>query len=378
MKLNIITCTTGTLRYAWETYVLLNNLRERQMSGNTHVLVWVPFNQLKFPIPELWTKLEKDFPETTIEYFEDYENFQQLCERFDYNPLFRPHILAKHYRSHPELSEEAIFYIDSDILITKDVDFEPYLQDDNTCFLSDTNSYINATYFDSKKEFLPDMSPRFVAPEKMKEFLKRDILGECASFAGITREICMKNDNVSGGAQYLMKKLTAEFWEDVLDTTINVKMHLAAVNQEFMQDQTHIDPMMNKENVGYQSWCADMWGVLWNLWKNRYETKTPKQFNFTWATDEIIDDKGSKLERNFLFHNAGITGDSVIRTSKKDENGRSYFIDAPAFFKGGFVDKTPFEFPNDLNTIVTNETSSTFGTAYYAAQLLLTKEKYNL
>ncbi len=380
MKLNIVSCTTGVHRYAWETFVLLDSLREFGYSDSTYILVWIPKDHVHKPKPALWEKLEKTFPEVVFQWTYDHEDFGNLGRQFNYNPIFRPYILAKLYASTPNLKDEAIFYIDSDIVFTKKFDFSPYLQDDKICYLSDTNSYINAAYFDSKKSILFDdagdyKEPEFVAKAKWKEFLTRDILAETASFAGITRDICVKNNQNSGGAQYLLKGIDTEFWEDVIDTTINVRNHLRIVNEEFMRN----DNGQSKEDNGFQSWCADMWGVLWNLWKRGLETRTPKELDFTWATDVLVQDGINKLEKNFLFHNAGITGDAVIRTNRMTA-GVTRYIDAPAFYKGAkeFETMAPYDNETFLNQIISHEVSKEYGTAWYAEKLLNLKHKYSL
>ena len=47
------------------------------------------------------------------------------------------------------VKDHSIFYCDSDILWTDKFNIDDFVQDD-VCYLSDTNSYINAKYFDSK------------------------------------------------------------------------------------------------------------------------------------------------------------------------------------------------------------------------------------
>lgn len=370
MKLNIVSCTTGVLRFASESYVFLNNMRERGFIQNTHLLVWIPFSMLNEPIHPLWVKLLKDFPEAHVVFMKDYNNFQRIGNSFDYLQLFRIDILAKYFKLNPYLEKEAIFYVDTDILLTKDFDFSPYL-DSGVCYLSDTNSYINASYFDSKGRTKGNTKiPEFVREDKYEEYKKLDILNECAKFAGITREICEKGNRDSGGAQYLMKGINAKFWEDVMETTRNIKMYLARVNQYFMQGDT----VKEREDKGFQSWCADMWGVLWTLWRYGKEVKVVPEFDFMWATDKM-----EKFEKTFIFHNAGITDGAVIRTNVR-EDGEPLWVDAPAFFKGDqiFHEESFFEDQQYLEDVINNEVSQQWGTWLYAKEVLKTKQKYNL
>lgn len=369
MKLNIVSCTTGILRFASESYVFLNNMRERNLSSSTHLLVWIPYSELGNQIHPLWDKLVKDFPEANIRFIRDNENFQKLGNTFNYLQLFRVYILSKYFKQNPHLEKEAIFYVDTDILLTKDFDFSPYL-DNDICYLSDTCSYINAAYFDTKGRANEDGTPEFVNPQKWEEYKKRDILNETAAFCGIDRAECEKHQLHSGGAQYLMKGITWKFWEDVLESTMNIKTHLANVNQHFMQGNNP----QEREDKGFQSWCADMWGVLWTLWRYGKEVVVPPEFNFGWATDyrDSLNDK-------FIFHNAGITGEETIRSSIRVD-GKPVYIDAPAFFKSrqAFFTGTFFDNVAYLNNIVNNEESKKWGTSLYAETVLRVKYIYNL
>ena len=154
-------------------------------------------------------------------------------------------------------------------LFMKDFNVDQFLEDDIN-YLSDTNSYINAKYFDSKVHQ--------VLPEKLEEYKARDILAEIASVVGISREIAEANNDHSGGAQYLLKNVDGDFWSKVMNDCILIRTYLQTVNREFFKD----------ENTGYQSWCADMWAVLWNLWFREQETKVVPEIAFAWATDPII------------------------------------------------------------------------------------------
>ena len=71
-------------------------------------------------------------------------------------------------------------------------------------------------------------------------------------------------------------------------------------------------------------WCADMWAVLWNLWKEGYETKIPKELNFTWATMS-----STMWEINSIYHNAGVIEESY----------------GMPFFKANYISKDPISAP---------------------------------
>jgi len=134
------------------------------------------------------------------------------------------------------------------------------------------------------------------------------------SLVGITREICEKNNLHSGGAQYLLKNIGSSFWEKCIGDCIMIRQYLQNVNRQFFEN----------ENKGYQSWCADMWAVLWNLWLREQETKIIPEMEFAWSTDNI-----KKLDRVTILHNAGIAS--------------NYQGDVPVFYKGLYHNnKNPF------------------------------------
>jgi hypothetical protein len=247
----------------------------------------------------------------------------------------------RYFEENRSMTTKAVFYCDSDVVFTESFNISQYIDDDIN-YLSNTNSYINASYFDSKiKDVLPD---------KLEEYKQRDILEETTSINGISREIAEANNNHSGGAQYLLKNIDSEFWSDVMTSCLLIRTHLTNVNKEFFES----------EAKGYQSWCADMWAVLWNLWKRGQTTKVVKEMDFSWSSDNI-----ERLSSTGILHNAGITDPFM---------GGAY----PAFYKGTYhTGKDPFDDPH-LQNILNNETSQKHCTHYYLQQLLELKEKYKL
>ena len=287
----------------------------------------------------LWQKIVDLYPEAEFNFYKDEENDVSKLLGI-YIPVLRPWLLWKYFKENPEMSEKAIFYCDSDILFTDKFDIEKFLEDDVN-YLSDTNSYINAKYFDSKVNQ--------VLPEKLEEYKNRDILSEIASVIGIDREIAEANNEHSGGAQYLLKNIDYNFWSKVMNDCILIRTYLQKVNREFFKN----------ESEGFQSWCADMWAVLWNLWLRDQETKVTPELDFAWGSDPI-----SKLDRCSIYHNAGIVA--------VEQAGM------PCFFKGKYHSGAdPMKDPH-LDVVLNNEKSKQYCTWYYASAVNNIKQKYNL
>jgi hypothetical protein len=321
--------------YTWQVHLWLESLRELGKSDKAVVLIFIPNFREQNP---KWDQVLSLYPEAQFVFVKDEDNASSLLPI--YIPVLRPYTMWRFLRDNPTYCSKAIFYCDSDILFTKDFNIDKYLED-GIHYLSDTNSYINATYFDSK---IKD-----VLPEKLEEYKTRDILAEVTSLIGISREICEKNNDHSGGAQYLLKNTDSNFWSKVMNDCILIRTYLQKVNREFFRD----------ENAGFQSWCADMWAVLWNLWLRNYKTQVVPEMNFAWSTDPL-----DKLQETTILHNAGIVS----------ETGNGY----PAFYKGKYhLGEDPMA-DNQIDVVLKDETSKKYCTWYYAKKLSELNEKYKL
>jgi len=120
----------------------------------------------------------------------------------------------------------------------------------------------------------------------------------------------LMNSN-SGGAQYILKNINADYWEKVEKDSEQLYYQINQLNnQKKIADPNHHE---------LQIWCADMWAVLWNGWLLGNETKVVPEMNFSWATDTK-----NRWEETNIFHNAGVTGTGIH------------------FYKGIFQDHLPY------------------------------------
>lgn len=321
--------------YTWQVHLWLESLRKIGHSDKAIVLIFIPSFREK---NNKWQQVIDLYPESEFVFYKDVEGISNYLGL--YIPILRPYCLKNYFHENPSMKDKAVLYCDSDVIFTDKLNITEFI-DDDICYLSNTNSYINASYFDSKIHQ--------VLPEKLDEYKTRDILEECTGLAGISREIAEANNEHSGGAQYLLKGIDGLFWDKVLADCLTIRTHLLNVNGQFFKD----------ENSGFQSWCTDMWSVLWNLWYFKKETKVIHQMDFAWSTDHI-----KRLETAGILHNAGIGGD----------NSNGY----PAFYKGKYHQGgSPFDDPH-LEVVMNNEISKQHCTHYYLSQLIDLKNKYNL
>jgi hypothetical protein len=335
-ELKFICAQPDDVYYTWQVHLWVESLKKIGHSDKAIVLIFTPAYRNK---SDKWQKIIDLYPETEFVFYKDEENMvsQKLGV---YIPVLRPYCLMRYFKDNPDMQNKAVFYCDSDILFTEKFDVSKFL-DDDVCYMSDTNSYINSSYFDSKvKDVLPD---------RLDEYKKIDVLAETAGIAGITREICEKHKDHSGGAQYLLKNIDWTFWERMIQDCLFIRSYLMNTNKQYFKN----------ENAGFQSWCADMWALLWQLWKRGQETKVVPELEFAWSPDPI-----SKLQRTTILHNAGIVSD--------DMGGY------PAFYKGKYhLGSDPLK-DDHLYKVYNDEKSKQHCTHYYVTQLIELKNKYNL
>jgi len=248
--------------YTWQVEVLLINLMQLGINPN-HIDIVCSVNEHI----DIWKNMASHYNAVRFSFYDD------TRESKKYISSIRPHILEKHFRQFPELSQEVIFYHDCDILFTDKIDYSKYVNDDNTWYLSDTVSYIGYDYIISKGQ---------------------EIFDKMVEIVGIDPQLVIDNQNNSGGAQYILKNIDADFWADVYRDSENLFHEITEINNQ-----------IKRENPGYheiQIWCADMWAVLWNGWKRGIKTVVDKELDFSWGTSPI-----NQWSQYKIYHNAGVT-----------------------------------------------------------------------
>lgn len=283
----IVSSQPSDLYFWWQLKVQLCNLKKFNLSQYYHILIFIPYDRINEDLYSGWKELELEYPEAKFFYYPDTKNFLADIKKFDYIPLLRPYTLSQHWKKYPELEKNSTLYIDSDVILSKPLELEKFLYDD-ICYLSDTKSYTSAEYFDSKKDK--------VDPSLLEAYLQEDVLDKCASFLGINRKIAYDNVEGSGGAQYLLKNIDYKFWNKMMDGCMMIRPYLQRINQKFFMGNNTVE----RENNGFQSWCADLFSMLFTLWSRGQKTLCPPEYNFSWATDVA-----EKWEKNSFYHDAG-------------------------------------------------------------------------
>lgn len=321
--------------FIWQVHLYVeSSINAGFEEENIHVLLYSPKGRT---VSNKWDELKKIYPKLKLFIYEDKGVSQYIGV---YIPVLRPHTLWQHFLAFPELEKKTIVYTDCDIQWTEQLDIAKFFNDEY-CYISDAKSYLNVDYFNSKE--------RDVLPLKLEEYKKRDILKEVCDIVGVDKQVVIDNNNNTGGVQYILKNVTAEFWKKVEKDVINIRVHLMNVNKQFFAN----------ENKGFQSWCADLWAVLYNLWYYKKEVKAVKEMDFAWASDPI-----DRISQVGIFHNAGVVGDTL--------NGY------PAFYKGKYhTGNNPINDPH-LQEILKNEQSQKWCTWWYTKKLWDLYEKYKI
>lgn len=217
-----------------------------------------------------------------------------------YIPSIKPYLISKWIQKNPKHGE-LFFLHDSDIIFRELPSFDRLLND-NITYLSDTVGYIGYDY-------IMGCCERYEKQYSNSE--KGQLISEMANIIGIDVQTIKENQENSGGGQYLFKNTNCEFWDKIYKDSIKLYDQMLNYQKEFPINTGQI-----------QSWTAEMWAVLWNLWLYEYETKIIEDFNFSWATCSV-DDYNSKN----ILHLAGVTED--LKTTK--------------FYKGDYININPID-----------------------------------
>jgi hypothetical protein len=232
-------------------------------------------------IPQKWRILQQHY--NTVRFF----FYKDTREDKSYIPSIYFNLMKQHLLAHPELKNEVLFTHDSDIVFTKPVDFS-HLEKDNVWYVSDTKSYLNYNYIQQKGN---------------------DTYLTMCDIIGLDKRIPKLMNSNTGGAQYIVKNTSYEFWNKVEIDSINLYRY-------FVQAEPHW------KGKGYpiQKWTAGMWAYIWNAWWFGNETQIHSDLDFTWATNNI-----GEIDKVSILHNAGVTSD----------------MDG-LFFKGAYINELPY------------------------------------
>jgi hypothetical protein len=267
--------------YTWQVEVLINNFKKMGINPNYIDIVCGIENGI---IPESWQKLQQHYNSVRFFFYND------TREDTSYIPSVYFHLMKKHIIARPEIQNDVLFLHDSDIVLTKSPQFDSMI-DGNSWYLSDTKFYINYDYIQQKGNHIY---------EKMCDII------------GIDKLIPRLMNSNSGGAQYIVKNTTYEFWDKVEMDSVKLYKYFCDEEPNYVKKHDGDYPI--------QKWTAGMWSLLWNAWYFGHETIVDDRIGFGWVTNSYSD-----VDKYGILHNAGVL------------NGNDGL-----FFKGNYIDKLPY------------------------------------
>jgi hypothetical protein len=291
-KLRYVCAQPASTYYAWQVETLINNFISMGVNPNDMDIVCWKINGV---IPDEWLKLANGYAARFFFY-------DDLRETKHYISSIRPNILKQHFKEHPYLENDAIFYHDCDIVFTKNPVFwiTDEMLEDNKWYGSDVRWYISHDYIIGKGE---------------------DVLDNMCSIMDIDKELVKQNELNCIGAQYLMKGINYEYWD-----WVEKKCEI------LFKDITQLNNQKLKENPSYhtlQIWCSDMWAVLWKGWLMGYETVTHSNFDFSWGTSSE-----EQYHSMNIMHNAGVVNNTSGLFYKADYMNTLPYNTSPQLNKG--------------------------------------------
>jgi hypothetical protein len=281
-------------------------------------------------------RLKKLYPDNIIFYKDERV---KSC----YTPNIRPHIYKKFFRDYPHLGKN-VFFHDSDIFLVKLPRFDLMLHDYDFVHDTETTNTVNTTHVDdtddipivnTRKTIKRDMvfgtdatkgyvsdtinyigykyikgcCDRYYKVHSSKpNYDKFDIFTKMCEAVGVDEDIVRKRNAQSGGAQYLLKNMNYEFWDEC--EKANERLYGMFLKYEKSYPIPH----------HIQKWTTDMWTCLLLYWKRGDDTIVDKQLDFSWATGTA-----RQYRIKNIFHLAGVTGDQKKRFNKGKYHAKCVF-----------------------------------------------------
>jgi len=292
--------------FVWQLELQIFNFHQQGIpADNIHILVGHPSQR---NVASHFRDLEKRFNDMARFFF-----YPDTREKTNYIPSLRPHIIKKHFLRNPQLSDEPIFYHDSDILFTRQPDWG-LLNNDAKWYVSDTREYLDS---------------RYVIGRSSKEFFRK-----LCAIVGISPDIVIENDQNCGGAQYLLKNCGPDFWDKIeRDSELlfdEIKAYNTDIKEKYEDEGKQVPSTI-------QAWCADMYTMFWNGLLFGNEIEIHRSLDFAFAKSP-----GHELQKKNILH---YSGDSL-------------YSPGPVFIKNNYKHYPPY-YDTSLNN-VTRITASYF------------------
>lgn len=288
---------SADLRFKWELDVALTNLYGLDPQAKVVVL----FLMTEGSDPEVDSYIRDKYPQAEVHSYSDGRI------KTSYLATIRPYLWVMYLSEYRNREGDTYFQVESDVIFRRLPDFSKIPLTKSDWYASDCSSYI------AYNPYLKGLKN------------SDEIVNGMARLTRITRQQLEETAGV--GAHWLMKKPTAGYWLNVLESCDSL--------YEFLT--------ITPSNI--QRWTAEMWAQLYGAVAFGKTWHTSEELNFSMANDSVI-----KYERCNIMHNSGATSEMP-----------------GLFYKGAYIDKTPFR--DDLSWVDKNKASSKYVEAIKAVVL---------
>ena len=269
-KIKFIVPLPDSSYYLWQILVQINNFRRLGYEIDAHYPVCIFNNN-----PSEILKQLSNSTNIKAHFHLYYDNREDKS----YSASMKPWLMAQYFKEFPEEKDNIYIYLDPDVIFLDKMNFSKFI-DDDIWYESDTCSYLDSRYIKSKGE---------------------QLFYEMCDIVGIPYEVVLSNDKNCGGAQYITKNNTFEFWNEVEKTSVPLYKHMVDTAVKYKPEG---DP------YPIQAWTSEMWTTNWCLWKNGITTKCVPELDFHWADHKM------KELKHTIFHNAGVVKEDDINFCK--------------------------------------------------------------
>ncbi|MBL1408204.1 hypothetical protein [Sphingobacterium faecale] len=254
-----ISAQPDKIYFIWQLEILLRNLNKLGIHQND-IQVLVAYNKDLGLNPYFQKFIDSHLHLATFYAYEDQR------ERPKYTSSIRPNILKQHFYKYPELSSKTLMYHDSDILFSR-IPHIDEVEENDICYVSDTRNYLDVNY--------------------IRNTSSENLLDDMLYIVGLGKDKLLKENQHTGGAQYILKGITADFWEKVENDAERLFVVMKDYNTKLWQESYSTTKEYKSKKRGIQAWCADMWAVLWNLWLHEKKVEIHPEMNFSWPYSPI-------------------------------------------------------------------------------------------
>lgn len=282
----------ATIKFNWQIQVAVTNLLDLGVSPKDIFVIYAV--NLKRDItyqPNLPELIRNKYHVNVFAYD---DNREEEAKR--YIPSIKPYLLWRFFSDQTKEVNYDYMYQDSDVVYKRLPNFNRTPVTPKHWYGSDTSSYLDATYIDSKGS---------------------DLLDKMANNVGVPSELVRSLKGNSIGAQLVMSNPLAEYWRRSYMASYRLYDYLGKIEPEY-KERYKREGRPNEYVI--QRWTAQMWTDLWIPASMGVKMEPSKELDFVWATDTMKD-----LAKVNIYHDAG--------AGPKDKT---------KFYKGNYNNVLPF------------------------------------